>query len=232
MDTNKGKRHMIRTFTALALATAAAAAPTAEERADDRFYVHGGPSVGVVYGGDFDTATGFGLRAEAGVRISPDVALQLGAGVVTDIAASGYEASDATLGATWFVFEHLRLSGGVHYRQFVDSESIGEGIGAAFGAAFGAVLCDGDPECQPEIVSERLTVHDLGLELGLAIEWQWGSFTLSVEWLAAYQPIALLAQTREVKKSNGEELEVPSELGLSDLPIDVRFGTVMLGASF
>ncbi len=161
------------------------------------------------------------------------MAVQLAAGFISDPAVTGYQSTGLTFGATWFVLDTLRLGAGVTHRDFADMASMGEGLGAAIGSAIGAAFCTEveDPQCAATAGLGRTSVQDIGLEIGIVSEWQWGAFTLGVEWLAAYQPIAILDQSVQVS-GDGQAADRAAPLEVSDLPFDLRFGTVMLGASF
>lgn len=216
-------------LTALAPLTAHAT-PGREHRAQDHAYLEAGMHTGVTGGGAFDAAVIGGWRAALGVNLAPDLAIEAQVFGSGDSLASGYASSGWSLGAAFFLTDSLRLGASVRAREFVDDQGFAETLGRAIGEAFGALIC-GDA-CALGTPA-AFVGDDIGFELALASKWHWDVFTLGVEWFTVYTPVVLTDARYEVITDDGRRITVDTDnVGARDMPMDVRFLSISLGASF
>lgn len=224
-------RNLIVAALALLAPAPAAAGEYRDLRAQDDAYVEAGVHLGAIGGGAFDHGPSAGIRVALGLWLDPDLALYGALGAHGDPAVHGYSAQSASLGLSWFASDMVRFEGGLRYRRFTDGVGLAEAMGTAIGNALGAVACLGAPECRLE-EEPRLGVHDVGVELGLASQVQWSTFTFGVEWIGVYQPVALLDAAWTVRTDRGERRVDAGGVEVSDLPREFRFLTLNFGASF
>ena len=189
---------------------------------------------GVISSGVGDGGSSVGALAAIGYRISPTVGVALefsnlvGGGNMLDTTTSS---SRITASGSWMMGYDFILKGGIGHRSIQEQPSLGAGIGNLVAGVVSAVLCGDEQNCAIEAKSEITTVDDIGLELGLSSEWQWGWFTLGLEWASIYQPMALIDQSRTTDTNKGT-IKTDPGFDLGDLPFEARLLTLNLGASF
>ena len=146
------------------------AKPTLEERTDDDWYVNIG--VGLQIESDDKISTG-GLRntMTAGMRLSPTLAIEMSMQGAAKLFSNDYTLH-LTGGINWAFLPNLALNGALGRRVITDSDAP-EGLFASAGC---------------EDITE-LKTRDWGAQIGLSSDWQWGGFTLGIEWFSIYQPL-------------------------------------------
>ena len=228
-------KNIVTLILSLALiATQASAAPTVKERSDDHIFMNVGLGVGVTSSGLGDGGSSIAALATLGYRITPTVGVSLefsgldGGGTSWDATTIS---SRITASGSWMMGYNFILKGGIGHRSTQKQPSLSASIGNLVTGVVGVVLCGDEPDCTIEADSEITKVDDIGLELGLASEWQWGSFTFGVEWASIYQPVALINQSRTTETNKGTVKTDPG-FDLGDLPFDARLLTLNIGASF
>jgi len=197
---------------------------------DDIVYGSVGMGGAQFTGGDFESGLGIGHRAGLGVRVSPELAIEATFTAASDPLTSGVSSTGLGVGVNWRAFRHLEVIGSLRYRQLEQKNSVAEAFGHIVGEVVGVALCGDDPDCRTQMPLNQSTVHDLGLEIAVASQWQWSWFTLGVEWASAHQSVAVLSQ-KHLYESEGSKIAAPTfEAG--DMPLEMRFLTLNLGASF
>ena len=188
---------------------------TLEERADNDWYFNFGAGLQQERGDKIRTG---GLRntITVGMRLSPTLAME-----ITMQGASTLFSDDTTLhltgGINWAFLPNLALNGGLGTRSIKESDSSG--------------LFDFSASCDE---TTEIRAKDWGAQIGLSSDWQWGGFTLGIEWISIYQPL-LLDEVTEVTTFPCEDespLTASTDITFSDLPISISFSTVKLGGSF
>ncbi len=197
----------------LALSTPVNAKPTLEERADDDWYFNFGAGRQISLGEKIRTG---GLRSTQtiGVRLSPTLAIEMSMQT-----AIPFLTHDSTFhingGINWAFLPNLALNGSLGHRVIIDSDASG---GLDFSAG-----------C--EDVTE-LKTRDWGAQIGLSSDWQWGGFTLGLDWFSIYQPLILDEVSQVTSTCEDESITLTPDIKFSDLPISMSLGTVKLGGSF
>lgn len=207
------------------------ATPGREHRAEDHAYLEGAIHTGLTGGGAFDTAVIGGWRAALGVNLTPDLAVEAQVFGSGDPLGSGYASSGWSLGAAWFLTDSFRLGLSTRLREFRDDQGFAEALGRAIGEVIvGALVCGEDCAFA---TPAAFVADDIGLELVIASKWHWDVFTLGVEWFAIYTPLVLRDARYEVITDDGRRVTVDTDnVDARDMPMDMRFLSVSLGASF
>ena len=197
----------------LALSTPVNAKPTLEERADDDWYFNFGAGRQIELGDKIRTG---GLRSTQtiGVRLSPTLAIEL-----SMQGAAPFLTRDSTFhingGINWAFRPNLALNGSVGHRVITDSDASG-----GFDFSGGC-----------EDVTELIT-RDWGAQIGLSSDWQWGGFTLGVDWFSIYQPLILDEVSQVTSTCEDESITLTPDIKFSDLPPSISLHTIKLGGSF
>ena len=116
-----------------------------------------------------------GLRSTqtVGVRLSPTLAIEM-----SMQAAKPFLSRDSTFhingGINWVFRPNLALNGSLGHRVITHSDASWQ-LGVS-------TDCDETTE---------LITKDWGAQIGLSSDWQWGGFTLGVDWFSIYQPLIL-----------------------------------------
>lgn len=217
------------TLALLLLAPVAYAETNRDQRAADTVSVEGGMHLGAIEGGDYAHATTGGLYATLGLQVSPDFVLEGRLQTAGDPFARGYGSTGWSFGVARYLTDTLRLGGGVRYRRFTDGSGIAEAIGRAFASGF----CMDDSACLASIASDDIVTWDMGTEITLASRWHWDVFTLGVEWIALYQPLAVLGAERVFRNVEGERVGAKTfDPPVRDQPREWRALAFTMGVSF
>jgi hypothetical protein len=196
-------RHVL--LASLLLAGPALGATSAESRAGDA--IASEIALGVT--GGYAQSEGGGLLLSlggcVGAYVTPDVAIELVGRLGVDPLVA-YSTQSVGPGVRWFPGNSLHLDGGVRYRHFQQIGALGWGISDEL---------------------RDLEADDVGPELAVGNRWQWGWFTLGVEWIGLYQP--LLALDAHATFRGGRTSADP---GLGHLPRELRLATLTTGVSF
>ena len=233
---------LIQVVLAIVFVNSGFAAPTLEERKNDIIYMETGLGLDNVGSGYLSGYQGIGVLARVGARLSPSLGAEVSFSSSSELFNTSYN-ERLTVGVNWMVMPNFSISGGIGARRLYgdDSDSFGATIGKALGTVAGVIVCSAltDGSCEPVPVAEEDTIVigtetvDLGIELGLSSQWQWRFLTLGVEWAAIYQPVAILQQNRTITNiTKNTAVSLNPDLKLSDVPINARFATITLGASF
>lgn len=214
---------------AIALATTPAIAEIERDRRlDDTGYVQVGTHLGAIIDVGHDAGGGatLGIHGAAGVRLTPDLAVQLSANNHVDAFGSGRSIGGVGVGLSWFVLDWTAVTANVRYRDLSDSEGFAETVGAGIGGALCLGFC--------EISWVEQDSRDIGVELALSSTVQWQTLTFGVEWVSFHQPLVLIDAERRLHhaESGRTETQPTDDLSATDLPWDLRILSLSVGAAF
>jgi len=180
--------------------------PDAEEaRADD--------VVALSAGTFLYNVLGFGVGIQGGAYVATNTLLEVDALTAVAIFPNVPRSDSVSFGVRQFVTPTFYVKGGVRYRRLRTEE----------------YLFDSEPDGYDEFIEQS----DIGLDMALGNRWQWGGFTLGVEWFGVYRPLKTL-DANQVLKNHETGLE--TRTGVSESKIDVthdlRIAHLQLGGSF
>lgn len=166
-------------------------------------------------------ALGAGVSIGVGVHVERRTLVELDAQLAGAFGQVSVATTSMSVGVRQFFSDTFYLRGGVRYQRLVESDDI----------VYIAAQPEGDHGV-PDSIRQRLIVSDVGPDVSFGNHWQWGSFTLGVDWLGAYVPvITTAARSEEVSESTGK---VASRTPVSTLSsrLDLRLLHLQLGATF
>ena len=209
------------------LALSSTAAHAAAERAlrvDDTVYLQAGAHIGALHDGAVYGGALTGIQGAVGLRLTPDLSLRVSANGSAEAVGNGRTVSGLAAGLSWFLLDWTAVTANLRYRALADSTSLVERV---FGEDD---LCMGPCQATWGNVHSR----DLGVELAIESTLQWSTLTVGIEWLSLHQPLMLLGAERHIYDSGRRAWRVESAEGLTaaDLPWDIRYLSVNLGAAF
>jgi hypothetical protein len=186
---------------------------TLEERADDDWYFNFGFGIQNERGDKIRTG---GLRSTqtVGVRLSPTLAIEMSMQLAKPLLSR-----DSTFhingGINWAFLPNLALNGSLGHRVIIDFDASWQ-LG---------------PSADCDEVTE-LETRDWGAQIGLSSDWQWGGFTLGVDWFSIYQPLFLDEATQVTSMCEDESTTRSPDVKVTDLPMSFSLLTLKLGGSF
>ncbi len=156
---------------------------------------------------------GFGVGVQAGAYAATNTLLEVDALTAVALFPNVPRSDSVSFGVRQFVTPTFYVKGGIRYRRLRTEE----------------YLFDSEPDGYDEFIEQS----DLGLDFALGNRWQWGGFTLGVEWFGLYRPLKTL-DADQVLKHNETGLETRTSVSPStvDVTHDLRIAHLQLGGSF
>lgn len=210
---------------ALALASPAHAFTGRSRRAEDTLYAHAGPHLGLIIGWPDASGYTLGVQGALGIRLTPDLSVQVSANHAIDLLSLEMSVTGVAVGVSWFANDWVAITANLRHRAVVD----GNGPPERLDRPSDAGQC---PDTCTRLLTERHT-RDLGVEVTLSSVIEWETLTFGFEWLSFHQPLVILDAHHRAEDITGRAVQdVPAQLDVADLPWDVRFLGVTVGAVF